>query len=111
MKIFLKIVIGTLIHFQIKNCHCQVHEEGTRCTGERGRTFVCLSMGNVGREAWVSPRGERDVAHWHIFPRQHARSRARGLLDKSRRDRAREEGTCCMGEINIHVPFDGQSRG
>ena len=28
-------------------------------------TSVCISMGNVGREAWVS----RDVVHWHVFLR------------------------------------------
>ena len=33
----------------------QVHGEDTRCMGEGAS--VCLLMGNVGWEAWVSPSG------------------------------------------------------
>ena len=53
--------------------------ESTHCMGKG--IYVCLLMGNVGWEAWVS----RVIGHWHGFPRQHARLRARGLLSEPRR--------------------------
>ena len=38
-----------------------------------------------------------DVGHWHIFSRQHARSRAWGLLNEPRRGWVHGKGTHCMG--------------
>ena len=72
---------------------------------------MCLSMGNVERGAWVSPRVSRDVGHWHVF--SEATCSLEGLRAPRRaetRGRAPGEGSRCMGGRGIRVPFDGQRR-
>ncbi len=78
--------------------------EGSRCMG--GGASVCLSMGDVGREAWVSPGCARG-GHWRAF---RGNMLARGARSAARAERASaREGTRCMGR-GVRVPFDGQRR-
>ena len=71
---------------------------------------MCLSMGNVGREAWVSPRGE--PRRWPLA----SFSEATCSLEGSRAPRRAETGPSARGGHSLHggrgvrVPFDGQRR-
>ena len=50
-----------------------------------------------GRHGWA-PRVSYDIAYWHIFPRQHAPSRAWVLLDELRWGRVCGNDTRSMGK-------------
>ena len=69
---------------------------------------MCLSMGSVGREAWVSPPGvSRDAGHWQAFPRQHARSRGRA---ETGRDGAECAGRALVAWGGGRVRMGGMGR-
>lgn len=74
----------------------RVHEEDT-CYVRRKETSACLSMGNIGRKAWVSPLRKAQRYPLTHFSRKHACSRTRGLFGEPKWGRVYGEDTHCIG--------------
>ena len=89
-----------------------VHREGTHCM--EGGEFACLLMGNIDREAWVSPWSEErccPIAHFCEITCSLEGSRTSQCAKTER------GGVECLGKAlnswegrRVYMPFDGQRR-